>query len=254
MNRIFFHSNSHKIFFWSFLFCFLAQIFFWKQTEKFRIVQDIVPEAPTKRIVSAISFGDNEFLFRALALRLQNSGDVFAGFVSLKNYDYARVYQWMKILDNLDDKSDLVPNMATYYYASINYPPKVKYMVDYLEERGLNNPEQNWRYLGNASLISRLKLNDLPRAQKISKPISLLKNKEVPLIYRQIYAINSELLGQSCIAYGEMKRIYDSVEKGEYNANSQERAFLKYYLEYRAYKMDNGKFNPKKCRSHPKPS
>lgn len=83
--RFFYHLYSHKIFFWFFAIFFCLQLFFWHKTENIKPNLDLVPPAPSKYLISAASLGDKEFLFRVMATRLQNSGDVFAGFVALKN-------------------------------------------------------------------------------------------------------------------------------------------------------------------------
>jgi hypothetical protein len=250
MNRVYFYSNSHKIFFWCFLACFAGQILFWFKTENYHPSAQVMPEAPSQVIASAISFGDKEYLFRILGIRLINSGDVFAGFSPLKNYDYGRIYRWMKTLDNLNSESFVTPYTASFYYSNVQEVEKNREIIKYLDEHASQNPEKKWMFFSFAAMIAKFKLKDMPLAQSLAKKISQIDDKTIPMINLQLYAILSEEMGESCVAYNEMKRINDLVKTGKLDANSSERAFLKFFLEYRAFRMDNGKFNPKKCLHH----
>lgn len=74
--KLLFYVYGHKIFFWCFILFFVLQIIFWKISEQFKSVFEIVPPAPSHQVLKTLSFGDKEFLFRVLILRFQNSGDI----------------------------------------------------------------------------------------------------------------------------------------------------------------------------------
>ena len=229
--------------------CFVAQVFFWTKTEKFKIIPEIVPEAPSQEVMTAMSFGDDQYLFRILAMRLQNSGDVFAGFAPLRKYDYARIYRWLNALDTIDDQSKLAPFLASYYYSSVKLPEKLKFLVDYLEERSLKNLEQNWLFLSNAAIMSRYNSADMPRFFRLSKILAYSEIKEIAINYRRMYGLGFIETKEYCKAYSEVKRLYKLVEEGKVDASSEERLFFRFFFDVEAYKMDNGKFNPKRCKN-----
>jgi hypothetical protein len=245
---LFYHINSHKIFFWLFLFTFAFQIFFWKETEELKPSFDIVPPAPNQYLVSALSLGDNEFLFRALATRLQNSGDVFAGFVALKNYDYSRIYQWMKMLDGLNDKSHFVPSLATYYYAQTTNKPDTRYIIDYLDEHSIKDIDANWWWLFQAVYIATNSLKDMDRALDLAKKLAQNNAKNAPLWTKQMPAFIGEQMGDGCLAFGVVQKLINESENGTRQIKPEEMNFMRHFINDRLTKLKKQNFNPSKCR------
>lgn len=245
--KIFYHTNSHKIFFWLFLLTLCCQIFLWKKYQDFHISFDIVPPVPNQYLIEATSFGDHEFIFRSLAMRLQNSGDVFAGFVSLKDYDYLRIYSWMKMLDGLNSSSHLVPALATNYYSQTPKISDVRYMVDYLEEHSEKNIDANWWWMFQAAYIAKDVLNDLPRALELSKKLAKNNAVEAPFWTKELPAFISEKMGDGCLAFRTIKQLIDDSESGVRQVSPEEMNFMRYFIRDRLSKLKNQKFDPRKC-------
>jgi hypothetical protein len=248
MNKeIFYHLNSHRIFFWLFIAAFCCQLFLWHKFENFKTPSDIVPQAPNQYLVSASSFGDNEFLFRILAMRLQNSGDVFAGFVSLKNYDYSRVYDWMTALDTLNDKSRLVPSLASYYYSQTTKKEDNRYIVKYLEEHSIKNIDANWWWLFQAVFIAKANLKDLDLALDLAKKLAQNNAKEAPFWTKQMPAFISAEKGEDCVAFKLIQELIIESESGKYKVSPDDMGFMRHFINERLSKLKNQKFDPKKC-------
>jgi hypothetical protein len=248
--RIFYHLNSHKIFFWLFVVAFVFQIIFWSETEKIKPRLDIVPPAPSKYFTSATSFGDKEFLFRALGSQLQNFGDVFAGFVSLKNYDYSRIYDWMKALDNLNDKSNFVPSLASYYYSQTQKKEDSRYVVDYLAQHSRKNIDEKWWWMMQAVFIAKSQLKDLNLARDLSYELSENNAKNAPLWTKQMPAFISEELGDGCSAFLVIENLIKESESGERQITAEEMNFMRYFINTRLQKLKTQGFDPKKCQKN----
>ncbi len=246
--KIFYHSNSHKIFLWLFLATFVGQIFFWKTTEKFRSHFDIVPPAPNKYLISALSLGDKEFLFRVLATRLQNSGDVFAGFLALKKYDYSRVYQWMTMLDTLNSKSHFVPSLASYYYAQTQKTEDTRYIIDYLDEHSSKNIDANWWWLFQAVYIAKNNLHDMPRALELAQKLAQNNAENAPFWTKQMPAFISEEMGDGCMAFTVIGKLIKESESGERQIKPEEMNFMRHFIKERLAKLQNQKFDPRRCK------
>lgn len=248
MNReIFYHLNSHRIFFWLFILAFSCQIFLWNKFEKFHAPFDIVPPAPNKYLISAVSFGDNEFLFRILAMRLQNSGDVFAGFVALKNYDYLRIYDWMTALDSLNNKSQLVPSLASYYYSQTTKREDTRHIIKYLDEHSTKNIDDNWWWLFQATFIAKANLKDLDLALELAKKLAQNNDEKAPFWTKQMPAFILAEKGEDCISFNVIKEILKESESGKRKASLEEMEFMRHFMNERLQKLKNKKFNPKKC-------
>ena len=245
--RFFYHLYSHKIFFWLFIATFICQILFWKKTENIKPQFDIVPPAPSKYLISAISLGDNEFLFRILATRLQNSGDVFAGFLALKDYDYLRIYQWMTALDTLNNKSNLVPALASYYYAQTQNKPDTIYLVNYLDEHSSKDIDANWWWMWQASYIAKNTLKDNDRALELAYKLSKNKAENAPIWTRELPAFLHEEMGDGCLAFGVITKLIKESDSGERQIKPEEMNFMRYFINERLAKLKKQKFDPRKC-------
>jgi len=245
--RLFFYIYSHKIFFWLFVLVFVLQIFFWRIAEKYRIHYDIVPPAPSKHFVKAASFGDEEFLFRVLTLRFQNSGDVFAGFISLKKYDYSRVYDWMTILDKLNHESRIVPSLASYYYSQSSNPEHINYVLKYLDEHSSVDIDKNWWWLFQATFIAKKDLQDLDKSLYFAEKLAKNQAKEAPLWTKQMPAFIGEKKGDGCMAFNVIKNLIDESESGKRQISVEEMNFMRHFINNRLSKLKNQNFNPNQC-------
>jgi hypothetical protein len=248
--QLFYHLYSHKIFFWLFLAAFSCQLFFWKETEKLKPHFELVPPAPSKYLTSALSLGDKEFLFRVLTLRLQNSGDVFAGFVALKNYDYLRIYQWMRALDELNDKSNSIPALASYYYSQTQNDDDVHYVVDYLDEHSSKNIDQNWWWMTQAVYIAKDRMKNLNRALELSYKLSNNNSANAPLWTKQMPAFIYEEKGDGCMAFFVIEKLIKESEDGKRQIQASEMNFMRYFISERLAKLKSQNFDPKKCKHH----
>jgi hypothetical protein len=245
----FYHLNSHKIFFWLFVLAFACQIFFWKKTESIKPHFDIVPPAPSQYLISALSLGDKEFLFRILATRLQNSGDVFAGFVALKNYDYSRIYQWMTALDSLNSKSNFTPALAAYYYSQTQNKPDLHYVIDYLDEHSARDVDANWWWLFQAIYIAKNNLGDINRALDLAYKLSQNNAKNAPFWTKEMPAFIHEEMGDGCMAFSVIEKLIKESESGARQIKAEELNFMRHFINERLAKLQKQKFDPRQCKT-----
>ena len=129
--------------------------FSWNGTRNHLPDMAIVPEVPGKVTVKALSFGDEEFYFRLLALDIQNAGDTYGRFTELYKYDYQKLYDWFTLLDTLDDESNYVPFIASYYYGQTQHVSDVRYVVDYLYNHSASRPGKKYWWLAPGGLPRR---------------------------------------------------------------------------------------------------
>lgn len=247
--NIFFHLNSHKIFFYLFLVAFIFQIFFWKFLEKNPQNNfEIVSNPPSKNTALVLSLGDKEFLFRALALRLQNSGDIFAGFVALKNYDYKKIYSWMKLLDELNYESNFTPSLASYYYSQTQNTKDSIYIINYLDEHASQNIDKKWWWMFQAVYVAKKNLKDEDLALKLAYKLSENNNPSAPLWTKQLPAFFNKDLGNDCLAFKIVKNLLEEVETGKRKSSVDDLNFMRHFISERLKNLKKQKFDPKKCQ------
>lgn len=246
--EIFFHLNSHKIFFWVFVVALFLQIFFWKSYIKdFKKEVEPVPAAPSKYLRSAFSMGDDEFLFRILGSRLQNSGDIFAGFITLKKYDYKRIYDWMKSLDELNYESNFIPSLASYYYSQTPIKNDSNHIINYLDEHASKNLNKKWWWMLQAVYVAKKSLQDNDVALKLAKKLSKNTSSSSPLWTKQLYAFLLKEKGDDCLSFSILSKMLKKIENEKTKISKGELEYTRFYIRQRLISLKKNKFSPKKC-------
>lgn len=246
--EIFFHLNSHKIFFWFFIVAFLLQILFWQNsTKNYKPEIDIVPPPPNEYLRSALSLGDEEFLFRILGTRLQNSGDVFAGFVSLKEYNYERIYGWMKALDDLNYESNFIPSLASYYYSQTPRVQDSLFMINYLDEHASRDITKKWWWMFQAIYVAKKSLQDNEIAYKLALKLSKNEAEDAPFWTKQLPAFILKEKGDDCLSFKILTDLTKDIEIGKQKASVDEINYMRYYINERLKSLKKKNFNPNKC-------
>ncbi|MCC7038556.1 MAG: hypothetical protein IT560_14805 [Alphaproteobacteria bacterium] len=134
-----------------------------------------VPPVPTHDGAAMMALGDQQFAYRLGAITLQNLGDSGGRVTPIRNYDYARLGAWFKLLDDLDPASDHVPMLAAYYFGATRVPADVAVVVDYLSHVGVRPVGSKWRWLVQAVFLARHRLGDLQLALDLAYKLSKMQ-------------------------------------------------------------------------------
>ncbi len=244
---ILFHTYSHKIFFYLFLATFIVHIFFSYKTQNIKPEYNLIPELPSKYALKTFAFGDDEFLFRIFSTRIQNAGDVFAGFVSLKYYDYTKLYGWFMTLDELNYHSNLTPSLAAYVYSNTQNEEDLRLITNYLQNHAEKDLDKNWWWLFQAIYLANNVLKDDALALKLAYRLSENNAQNAPLWTKQMPAFIHAKQGNGCMAFKIITNIISDVEKNKTKISVEEMNFMRYFINSRLAKLKNQKFNPKNC-------
>lgn len=209
------------------IFFLVLQGGFWWHAHNLRPALNILPEVPGAAMVEALSLGDRQFLFRALALRLQHAGDTFGRFSPLRDYDYSRLFDWLTLLDTIDNTSDLMPTLAAYYYAQTQKTGDIRYIVEYLSAHAMHDPEKKWWWLVQAVYLANHKLHDKALALRVAAPLP--KIAAAPVWARQMPAFIHEQRGEVT----EALAIMEGIRKDADNLSDRELRFMRYFVEER---------------------
>lgn len=197
--------DTYNCLLWFFL---SLQVVFWFFIGQ-RIKPDfsITPVPPGKAEMAILSFGDDQFLYRLLAQRLQNAGDTFGETIPLKDYNYAKLQKWFYALDVLDTVADYVPSIAGMYYAQSQNPEHSRYVVEYLIDHADRDPVQKWRWYIEGVYLAAHRLHDMALAHRIGDRLAPLDANAVPLWARVIVPFILHRDGDLCTAYNLIKKI-----------------------------------------------
>jgi tetratricopeptide (TPR) repeat protein len=203
---------------------------FWQGTKSIRPDLEIVPVAPSKEMLKAFAFGDEEITFRYNAYMMQFLGDTFGRVTPLKDYDFARLYKWWSVLDEVNSLSDQVVYVVAYYYSSTqNKKRDIPYVVDYLEQHSDRNPSLKWWWYYQAFYGAKFELKDDKRAIAIAdKLANLPKELDMPIWTRQLKAFVYEDKGE----YNQACEVIINVIKdfGDSKINQGEMNYIFYFI------------------------
>jgi hypothetical protein len=215
------------------LFFFTAlQLLFWDVARHKLPDMGIVPDVPGAVAVKALSFGDEEFYFRLLGMEIQTAGDTFGRFTELYKYDFKKLYAWFTLLDMLDNESDYIPFLASYYYSQTQYVPDVRYVVDYLYNHSASRPEKKYWWLAQATYLADHKLHDRDLALKMAAPLEKADN--APFWVRQLPAFVHEKRGEM----EDALRIIEHIQANSKNIPDGELRFMTYFVKERLKKLE----------------
>lgn len=207
---------------------------YWVETKNIKPDLSIVPDVPGREAVQALAFGDNQFYFRTLAFMLQNAGDTFGRFTALRYYDFNKLYHWFNLLDELDARSNMIPAMATYYFAQTQNTADIRYIVDYLYTHATRDVEHKWWWLLQSIYLAMHKLEDMDLALKVATP---MVNPKVPIFAQQMAAVVREKRGEMDDALAIMESIAknaDAIPEADFK-------YMTYFVEERLKKLDEAK-------------
>lgn len=211
---------------------FTLQIGFWHHTRTLLPEMGIVPPVPSERLVEAFSLGDHQFFYRVMALRIQTAGDTFGRFTALYKYDYAELQRWFYLFMHLDNSSDWIPSLASYYYSQTQFRPDVRYIVDYLYDFAADRPEQKWWWLTQAAYLANHRLEDKDLALKMATPLTHARN--IPIWAQQMPAFIHEQRGEM----EEALAIMEALERDVKDLPPGEQLYIRRFIEERARRLD----------------
>lgn len=132
-----------------------------------------VPPVPSKGSIYSSALGDGQLAYRSMGVMLQNLGDMHGRATPLKDYNYKDLSQWFLLSEELDNKSDYMPYIASYYYGGLDQETeKLRPLIAYLFKVGQEDYGEKWRWLAHAVYLARFKLNDLDYALQMANVLA----------------------------------------------------------------------------------
>lgn len=155
--------------------CLALNVAFWAGSRVMYVKWRGVPPVPSRTGALMMTLGDIELSFRLGALALQSLGDGGGQVSAMKDYDYPKLGKWFWLLNELDPASDHVPMLAAYYFGASQEPKDVAVLVDYLGTVGQSPYGSKWRWLVQAVLMARHKMDDLDLALDLATKLSKMQ-------------------------------------------------------------------------------
>lgn len=188
----------------------------------------ILPDLPQDRAVDALAFGDSQFLFRYLALTLQNAGDNGGRVTPLKNYDYEKVVAWLELLDHLDVQTHWTIAMSNGYFGQTQNTDDVKPIVRYMQSHVAQDPAVKWPWLVNAINLARHRYKGDWLALDVARQLASYDYESMNSASLQMPALILDDLSQYGVAMSEMVNLQTDHRR---EFSPEDNAWMTYFIE-----------------------
>ena len=237
----FLSQNKGKLF----AFLLIVQIFFNFNISQIKPKFIVVPEVPNKKFIKINSFGDEELYFRILSTKLQNFGNFLGNYSSLnKDYDYEKLYNWMKLLDLLNKESNIIPSFAAYFFSYSKKKKDIEYVVKYLDEHASNNIRQKWWWVYQAMMLSHNVLQNSELSIKLAQKLQYLKGDEFPNWVSIAPQFILKDIKDDCLSFFIMQ---DLLKKE--NISKENLEFFRTFFQKKLKEFKKKNFDPQSCVS-----
>lgn len=156
-----------------------AQVLVSHHLKPLRPAIEEMPYPPSPLALKALALGDDQFLFRAEVSWLQGVGDGGGRLKPLRDYDYDRVVDWLRIVDGLDPQSRSLFEIGARYFGAISDPAtaplKLKPLAAYFLQVGMSDPAHRWPWLVWAAVKAQHTIHDPELAHQAADDLLSLR-------------------------------------------------------------------------------
>lgn len=136
----------------------------------------VLPPLPTESAIQAMSFGDQQFLYRSLVMQIQNAGDTGGRFTPMSQYNITEVVQWLTVLQKLDRNSSHYTALAARYFSLDENPQRIKSLISFIDGDVDRAPDRKWYWQTQAVAMANSKLKDANYALELSRKLNTFKD------------------------------------------------------------------------------
>jgi hypothetical protein len=115
--------------------------------------------------------------------------------IPYRELDYGRVAQWLRTALRLDPASQYPLLMASQLYAQVPDPVRQRFMLEFIYEQYLDDPERRWRWLAHGAIMAKHRLGDPDLALRFARAIAR-HSPEAPSWARQMHIFVLEDMGE----------------------------------------------------------
>jgi hypothetical protein len=232
------------------LLLFVAQYLFWKKNVDVKAFLDIVPTPPNEKTVSAFTFGDTEFYYRTKVFKVQNMGDTFGRFTALRKYDYKKLYNWFIVLEKLNTKSTYLPSLAAYYYSQTQNIEDRIYVVDFLRQHTMRDPQKKWWWLYQAVYIAYYGMKNEELGIELAYQLKDIVPDDAPLWTKQMVGILLAKKGDDCEAVRVVGEVLNDFERNTTKTEEEklnELNYMRYFINSKIELLKSKNINVNDC-------
>ena len=104
----------------------------------------------------------------------------------LKNLDYPRTIEWLKVAKTINPNSQYGLLLASRFFGELGVPEQRRLMLEFVYQSYLTHPETAWPWLAHATFVAQHSLHDLPLALKYAKTLREYATTSTPIWAKQM--------------------------------------------------------------------
>ncbi|WP_353573302.1 hypothetical protein [Candidatus Albibeggiatoa sp. nov. BB20] len=131
--------------------------------------QEPLPEIPSQNFLNLYSFGDNVATAHLWTLWLQSYSSQNGQYISNNNINYKYLIGWLKAILVQDSNTQYPLFLASYQYVLVKQPQKQRQVLEFIHRQFYVDPKRRWRWLAQAAVTAKYRLQDLPLALKYAE-------------------------------------------------------------------------------------
>jgi hypothetical protein len=120
----------------------------------------------------SISMGSEQLLGYLLAIRLQLHDNQAGRHLAYSQIDYQALVGWLEQITLVSPGTEYPMLLASRVYATTRDEPRLRLILDFIEQRFDDDPQLHWRRLIEASLIAKHRLQDLGLALRMAEKVT----------------------------------------------------------------------------------
>ncbi len=155
----------------------------------------------------AQAFGDDQFLYRRMAIDLQNAGDGGGQVTPIGKYNYDYVLGWLRGLAELDPKANHHFILAGRYFSFTQNKADLRRVIAFVVEKTALDPQRHWYWLTQCIELAEHRLGDLTYALEISRIAATYDFEGVPSWVWMFPALLLEKLGRFAEGYEAIEKV-----------------------------------------------
>ena len=179
----------------------------WAQSRSAKATWANVPPPQSEFQAAGSMLGDTQMAYRANALMLINLGSTGGELHDFTDFNFDFLRGWLDLSDQLDERANIVPYLAAYYYSAVKDEERLRVIIDYLSDIGRKPIAGKWRWLAHATFLARHRLGDYELALKLARDLSALEGEGLPLWTKQMEAFVQYEQGEKEAAYDVLTQI-----------------------------------------------
>lgn len=136
--------------------------------------RQVLPQPVPAGAIKRIALGEAAIAAKLMGIWLLTYDSQAAEFMPWEALDFDRLIGWLELIQDLDMLADDVCILASSVFIEVQDQRKALRMLDLVRHQFRKAPQTNWRWMAQATLLAKYRLQDLPLAREFAHELNEL--------------------------------------------------------------------------------